>query len=118
MVGFSLKYFLKNSTSKRWKGPNGGLNVGINQPIEGIGVSVNKDALWHIEIVKDLDSTYVMQQNYSYRTELCCYIRYHNGTEELYNHKTDVHEWYNLAENPKYSKMLKRLNMEMLEIIN
>ncbi|MFT5249241.1 MAG: arylsulfatase A-like enzyme [bacterium] len=119
--GYSLKYFLKNSTSKRWKGPNGALTVmgvGINQPIEGIGVSVNKDALWHIEIVKDLDSTYVMQQNYSYRTELWRYIRYHNGTEELYNHKTDVHEWYNLAENPKYSKILKRLNMEMLEIIN
>ena len=80
------------------------LGAGINQPIEGLGVNKNKGALWHIEILKDLDPSYVMQQNYSYRTENWRYILYRNGKEELYNHKKDAHAWYNLAYDPKYAK--------------
>ena len=119
--GFSLKPFLENPKTNKWRGPNGALTVlgaGINQPIEGIGFNSNPGALWHIEITKDLDTSYVNQQNYSFRTENWRYIRYRNGEEELYNHTIDSYEWNNLSGDPKYSKIKARLKKEMLEIIN
>ena len=39
-------------------------------------------------------------QNHSVRTERWRYIRYHDGTEELYDHDADPHEWTNLAAVP------------------
>ncbi len=36
-------------------------------------------------------------QNHSVRTERWRYIRYHDGTEELYDHDVDPNEWTNLA---------------------
>ncbi len=36
-------------------------------------------------------------QNHSVRTERWRYIRYYDGTEELYDHHKDPHEWNNLA---------------------
>ena len=36
-------------------------------------------------------------QNHSIRSERWRYIRYHDGTEELYDHDVDPHEWTNLA---------------------
>jgi iduronate 2-sulfatase len=118
--GYSLKPFLTRPNTKKWKGPNGALTVlgaGINHPIEGLGVSKNKGALWHIEIIKDLPMSYIQKQNYSYRTENWRYILYNNGKEELYNHKNDQHAWNNLAYDSKYKRKKKQLNKEMLAII-
>jgi arylsulfatase A-like enzyme len=39
-------------------------------------------------------------QNHSIRSERWRYIRYHDGTEELYDHNTDPYEWDNLAAAP------------------
>ncbi|MDG2072472.1 MAG: sulfatase [Pseudomonadales bacterium] len=39
-------------------------------------------------------------QNHSLRTERWRYIRYHDGTEELYDHNMDPYEWDNLAAAP------------------
>jgi len=39
-------------------------------------------------------------QNHSIRTERWRYIRYHDGTEELYDHNVDPNEWTNLAAAP------------------
>ncbi len=44
-------------------------------------------------------STYGFQ-NHSIRTERWRYIRYHDGTEELYDHDADPYEWTNLAVEP------------------
>ncbi len=118
--GFSLSPFLQNKPEK-WQGPNGALTVlgaGINKPIEGVGFNSNPGALWHIEITADLDSTYVGQQNYSYRTKDWRYILYHNGKEELYNHKNDIYEWTNLADDPNYYEIKDRLKTQMFQIIN
>ena len=46
-------------------------------------------------------STY-LQNNHAVRSERYRYIRYSDGTEELYDHKTDPDEWNNVAENPEY----------------
>ena len=37
------------------------------------------------------------------------YIRYANGDEELYDHRTDQYEWKNLAQDPAYAGRIKEL---------
>jgi arylsulfatase A-like enzyme len=48
----------------------------------------------------------------SVRTEHWRYIRYPDGTEELYDHKVDPNEWENLAQDENYSDVRKRLVRE------
>ncbi len=118
--GYSLKDLLKDPETHAWKGPRGALTVlgaGINKPIPELGVSKNKGALWHIEILKDLPNEYVMQQNYSYRTKEWRYILYRNGKEELYNHKNDLHAWDNLAYIHEYLEVKKTLQKEMMHLV-
>lgn len=118
--GFSLSPFIKNPNPKIWNGPNGALTVlgsGINKPIEGVGFSSNPGALWHIQITKDLDASYVQKQNYSYRTKDWRYILYNNGKEELYHYKNDPKAWNNLADDKNYAKTKKKLKKEMHALI-
>ena len=94
--GHSLKPFLDNPETKNWDGPDGALSM--------IGVGLN--------------SADVIKQTYSYRTKNWRYILYPDGTEELYNEKTDPFEWENIAGDKTYSPQKKRLKTDMLEIIN
>lgn len=43
--------------------------------------------------------------NHSVRTEKWRYIRYNDGSEELYNEETDPNEWTNLATDSKYGQI-------------
>jgi choline-sulfatase len=47
--------------------------------------------------------------NHSVRTEHHRYIRYHDGSEELYDHRSDPNEWTNLAALPEHSALKKEL---------
>lgn len=47
--------------------------------------------------------------NHAVRTERWRYIRYANGTEELYDHFRDPYEWSNLANDPDYADVIKDL---------
>tara|TARA_Y100001960_G_C13914664_1_gene467078 strand:+ start:36 stop:392 length:357 start_codon:yes stop_codon:yes gene_type:complete len=47
--------------------------------------------------------------NTSIRTEHWRYIRYEDGSEELYDHRVDPNEWTNQATNPTHAKVKKRL---------
>jgi arylsulfatase A-like enzyme len=47
--------------------------------------------------------------NHAVRSERYRYIRYADGTEELYDHLTDKNEWTNLAGDPKYAPLKKEL---------
>jgi arylsulfatase A-like enzyme len=49
------------------------------------------------------------RNNHSLRSERFRYIRYSDGTEELYDHNNDELEWKNLADNPKYARIKKQL---------
>ena len=48
--------------------------------------------------------------NTSIRTEHWRYIRYEDGSEELYDHRIDPHEWMNQANDPNHSKLKKQLS--------
>lgn len=55
--------------------------------------------------------------NHSVRTENWRYIRYHNGDEELYDHRTDPDEFHNLAGQEKYRVLMDSLK-QYLPVIN
>lgn len=46
--------------------------------------------------------------NHSVRSEVWRYIRYADGSEELYDHRTDPHEWTNLAKDRRYAEVLRQ----------
>jgi arylsulfatase A-like enzyme len=45
------------------------------------------------------------KDNHSIRSETWRYIRYADGSEELYNHDQDPYEWTNLAKDPQYASV-------------
>jgi hypothetical protein len=47
--------------------------------------------------------------NHALRTDRWRYIRYADGSEELYDHTRDPHEWNNLAGQKKYRKLMDEL---------
>jgi arylsulfatase A-like enzyme len=51
--------------------------------------------------------------NYTVRTRTWRYTRYYDGGEELYDHAKDPDEWTNLADNPEYADVKKRLTMKL-----
>ena len=47
--------------------------------------------------------------NFAVQTESYRYIRYHNGAEELYDHREDPNEWTNLSERDAYTELKAEL---------
>ena len=47
--------------------------------------------------------------HHAVRTERWRYIRYRNGSEELYDHDSDPDEWHNLAGDAKYAETIEGL---------
>ena len=45
-------------------------------------------------------------ENLSLRTDRFRYLRYADGSEELYDHASDPHEWENLVTSPKHQQQL------------
>ncbi|MFT4204215.1 MAG: sulfatase [Chitinophagaceae bacterium] len=48
-------------------------------------------------------------KNHAVRSERWRYIKYADGSEELYDHDNDPHEWKNLAKDSKYSSVKNEL---------
>ena len=53
--------------------------------------------------------TTYLANNHAVRTERWRYIRYADGSEELYDHIADPHEWKNLAQSGDHAEVKKRL---------
>ena len=51
--------------------------------------------------------TTCLRNNHAVRSQRYRYIHYADGTEELYDHKTDMNEWNNLAHDKKYSSVIQ-----------
>jgi len=47
------------------------------------------------------------QSNHAVRSEQWRYIRYADGSEELYDHSNDPNEWTNLAHDKRYTKVIR-----------
>ena len=88
--GTSLVPLMIDSTLQDWDGPEGALTA------------IHK---W-----KDMDP---MMQNYSLKTKDWRYIRYYTGDEELYDHRSDLLEWDNLASNPEYASRLASFRKQL-----
>ena len=50
------------------------------------------------------------KNNHAIRTDQFRYIRYHDGTEELYDHSKDPNEWTNLAGNKEFDEIISELS--------
>lgn len=50
-----------------------------------------------------------LEGNHAVRTEQWRYIRYKDGTEELYDCLADPNEWHNIASDPKHTKLKAEL---------
>ncbi len=53
------------------------------------------------------------RNNHSVRDEHFRYIRYEDGTEELYDHRVDEHEWNNIAHDESYAAEISRLKTHL-----
>ncbi len=53
--------------------------------------------------------------NYALRDRRWRYIRYSDGSEELYDHSTDPHEYQNLASHPGYGSIIGQLKKHLPE---
>ena len=49
------------------------------------------------------------RNNHAIRDGRWRYIRYADGSEELYDHQTDPNEWTNLASKPSHAATIRRL---------
>ena len=79
--------------------------------LEGNDLSVlmkNPEAEWNEATV-----TTFGYKNYGVRSERYRYIVYEDGSEELYDHTKDKWEWSNLAGNPEYAAIKKKMRKEI-----
>ena len=79
--------------------------------LEGVSLKPllnNLEAPWDHPAV-----TTLLPNNHTVRTERWRYIRYADGSEELYDHEIDPHEWTNLANDPGSKETLTRLKTHL-----
>lgn len=79
--------------------------TGVKKPahVEGLDISPllkNPAAPWETPAL-----TTWLNGNHALRTEQWRYIRYADGSEELYNHENDPYEWTNVASDPKFAEI-------------
>ena len=51
--------------------------------------------------------------NHSLRSERHRYLRFEDGSEELYDHAADPNEWTNLADRAEHAALLRRFRAEL-----
>ena len=60
------------------------------------------NAKWERKVITSFGA-----HNHAIRSEHWRYIRYADGSEELYDHRTDPNEWHNLVLNPAYRSIIE-----------
>tara|TARA_Y100001960_G_scaffold122466_1_gene130649 strand:+ start:1642 stop:3051 length:1410 start_codon:yes stop_codon:yes gene_type:complete len=73
-----------------------------------------------LPLLKDLTATREVAflsygpENTAAQSERYRYLRYEDGSEELYDHQKDPHEWVNQSGNPKYGVIKKKMRAQVL----
>lgn len=99
--GHSLRPLLVNPDTADWGGPDTALTLihAVDTPASPLPADAERN---------------VHAMHYSLRSRDHRYIRYNNGSEELYDHRSDPREWINLAGDPDAGEILlgfrERLN--------
>ena len=88
--GFSLKPFVEKPDLETWTGPEEALTV---------------VASWKSKLPE--------KQHLAIRTDRYRYIKYFDGSEELYDHEKDINEWENLAEDKDYIEIVKEMRIRL-----
>ena len=92
--GFSLKAFIENPKTKNWSGPDVALTI---------------ISSWKTKKPKN--------QHISLRSKDFRFIRYSDGSLELYDHRVDENEWYNLANNANYKEIRNEFSRKLINIL-
>ena len=58
------------------------------------------------------------RKNHAVRTEQYRYIQYADGSQELYDHKSDPNEWKNLADDNNLKSVISRLQTHLEPLKN
>jgi hypothetical protein len=69
------------------------------------------------DVVDEAERQELRNQHWTLRTERWRYIRYRDGSEELYDHDSDPHEWVNLAADPGHAGRKRRLAEQLRAMI-
>ena len=88
--------------------------AGIPQPgyLEGRSIlPLLKDAT----ATRDLAFLSYGPENTAAQSERYRYLRYENGSEELYDHQKDPHEWTNLSNIPEFQTVKKKMRDQVLD---
>lgn len=99
--GFSLATLLEKPATGPWDGPGVAITAVCSQQ----------------ELDEDQRGP-VSQQHYSVRSARYRYILYRNREEELYDHRYDPYEWYNLSSDSSYFQIMAGLKKDLYRIIN
>ena len=102
--GFSVRPFLEDPACDTWQGPEGALTM----------VYAGENSK---QVVTEDDKKDPARQHWSLRTRRWRYIRYNNGSEELYDHQTDPHEWNNLAGDPTFQSVKDLMIQELKSMV-
>ena len=103
--------------------PNAGSN---NQPLDGHSIKpllLDPDnGKWQgppvaLTAIYSQDETNGQVYHYSVRSKDWRYTLYSNDAEELYDHRTDPHEWHNLTKDEKYSHVKAELRWQLLSLL-
>lgn len=98
--GYSLRSLLANPVKGEWSGPDVALSAILSDRVkEGRNIPMNAE-----------------DQHFSVRSLDWRYSLANDGTEELYDHRSDPNEWFNLWELPEYEERKSQLKNELLSL--
>jgi arylsulfatase A-like enzyme len=99
--GHSLKPFLETPTSTGWGGPEVALSCIYGQ------FPVGRD-----------EPGSVAEQHFTVRSRNWRYVLTNSGEEELYDHRSDPHEWHNLAQDETHLATKEKLKAQLQALLD
>lgn len=102
--GHSLRPLLTDPDTAEWGGPDTALTMihAVDTPASPLPADAERN---------------VHAMHYSLRSQDHRYIRYNNGSEELYDHRTDPREWINIAAEPDAANLLAGFRERLAAIL-